>query len=177
MTEYRIADVADLLGLSAALLRSWTFELAAYLSDTAQWITPNGRQRPAPRYTDHDIVVLCQAQRQRERGRSFEQIRAQLAEQAAQSAEIDLLDLQPAGMSEALRPPQHAYELAVDALHDALRMQGALVQRLQEEIRQLRAEHDQLARAHAAQRSHYLAIIRVLLGRTQSAGHQREVGV
>lgn len=177
MTEYRIADVADLLGLSAAMLRSWTFELAAYLSDTAQWIAPNGRQRPAPRYTDRDIVVLCQAQRLRERGRSFEQIRSQFAEQAAQPAELDLLDLHPASANNSPTPAQHAYELAVDALHDALRVQGALVQRLQEEIRELRTAHDQLAHAHASQRAHYLAIIRLLLSRAPSAEQQREVGV
>lgn len=177
MTEYRIADVADLLGLSASMLRSWTFELAAYLSDTAQWSTPAGRQLPAPRYTDHDIVVLCQAQRLRERGRSFEQIRAQLAEQTAQPAEIDLLDLHPAVATETARPAQYAYEMAVDALRDAVRVQSSLVQRLQDEIRDLRTAHDTLARAHAAQRAHYLAIIRLLLNRNHTAEHQREVGV
>ena len=168
MADHRIAEVADLIGISVSMLRTWSLELAAYLSDGAQWRAPAGGQRPAPRYSDGDIVLLCRVQRLREQGRSFDQIRDLLDERAEQAG--DPPDL-------ARPPAANAYERALDALHDALHMQGALIQGLQEETRHLRSAHDQLAAAHSTQRSHYLAIIRLLVARDLKRARRRPAEV
>lgn len=175
MVGYRIAEVADLLGINVSMLRAWTLELAAYLSSTAQWLIPLNGSRPAPRYTDADIVILCRAQRLREQGISFEQIRGQLAEQHEIRSEIeDGIELTS---TDAPGRAKYAYELALDALHDALRVQGTLIQRLQEETRELRSAHEHLLEVHSTQRSHYLAIIRLLLTRDFKRGRRSQVGV
>lgn len=174
MADHRIAEVADLLGISVSMLRAWTLELTAYLSDSAQWIAPIAGNRPAPRYTDSDIVVLCRAQRLREQGMTFEHIRAQLAE-AGEAADAS----EAAGLAGEETPARakYAYELAVDALRDAVRVQGTLIQRLQDETRELRSAHDQLLEEHSTQRSHYLAIIRMLLTREFKRVRRQQVGV
>ena len=174
MADHRIAEVADLLGISVSMLRAWTLELSAYLSDGAQWIAPIAGNRPAPRYTDGDIVVLCRAQRLREQGMSFEHIRAQLAE-AGEAAESGEGAAHAAEESPARA--KYAYELALDALRDAMRVQSTLIQRLQEETRELRSAHDQLLEEHSTQRSHYLAIIRTLLTREFKRVRRQQVGV
>ncbi len=176
MAYHRIAEVADLLGMSVSMLRAWTLELAPYLSDDAQWIMPANGHRPSPRYGDGDIVVLCRAQRLREQGMSFEQIRARLAEQEGaddQAAEGHAAPLAGESPSRA----KYAYELALDALHDAMRVQGTLIQRLQEETHDLRSAHDHLIESHAAQRSHYLSIIRMLLMREFKRTRRQQIGV
>ena len=157
------------------MLRAWTLELSAYLSDGAQWIAPIAGNRPAPRYTDGDIVVLCRAQRLREQGMTFEHIRAQLAE-AGEAATEASEDAWHSG-EEAPARAKYAYELALDALRDAIRVQGTLIQRLQEETHELRSAHDQLLEEHSTQRSHYLAIIRMLLTREFKRVRRQQVGV
>ncbi len=176
MAYHRIAEVADLLGMSVSMLRAWTLELAPYLSDGAQWLMPLNGQRPSPRYGDADIVVLCRAQRLREQGLSFEQIRVRLAEHDSASEPDELGDAGEAA-PEATGRAKHAYELALDALHDAMRVQGTLIQRLQEETHDLRSAHDHLIESHAAQRSHYLSIIRMLLMREFKRTRRQQLGI
>ena len=106
---------------------------------------------------------------------TFEHIRAQLAE--AGEAAHDPSEDAPQAREEAPARAKYAYELALDALRDAVRVQGTLIQRLQEETHELRSAHDQLLEEHSTQRSHYLAIIRMLLTREFKRVRRQQVSV
>lgn len=174
MADHRIAAVADLLGISVSLLRTWSLEFAAYLSEGAQWHAADRTFRPSPRYSDQDIVLLCRAQRLREQGLSFDQIRDRLDSYADQhAADMPMSVAAP----ERAEVGKHAYELALDALHDALRTQGTLIEHLQQETLLLRSTQEQLAQANSNQRSHYLAIIRLLVARELKVARRRPAEV
>lgn len=176
MAEYRIGEVADMLGMSIAIVRAWTLELAGFLSTRARWQATIEGQRALPVYDDHDIVLLCRVQRLREQGLSFEGVRAWLAEQQSDAASEPAALASAQAADAAGGQAKNAYELALAALYDALRVQGGLIQRLQDEAQTLRNAHDQLAKAHVVQRQRYLAIIRRLLRRELTPPRQREVG-
>lgn len=175
MADHSPTEVARLLGVQGATLRTWAKEYAAFLSPSAAASGPKVRRR----YQESDLAQLRTIQAQLRTGATHEQVRAQLASgQAApllhdgdtlsDAADDDdssenhshyeedvrssvvVLDERPE--LEALRSLLDAQARTLQAQEATLQAQAQLISQLQEDSAQLRQDaaqaRQQLSEAH-----------------------------
>jgi DNA-binding transcriptional MerR regulator len=140
-----------MLGVASATLRRYSVQFSDYLSPSASAAVAQGGGALERRYTENDIALLKRASGLLERGQTFDQVRAQLA---------DSEDAAPAAPHQLTITPDMslAFVEAMSAQRETIAAQKQTIALLQHKVERLEAEQER-------QRGRYLSIIRNLLRR------------
>src|SRR4051794_36794323 len=100
--DYNLKDAAALLRIAPSTLHEWSRQFAVLLSDSARQASATRRGAPQRRYTEANIATLHQAKKLLRSGRTYEQVRRELARDQLDIQLNDQADLSAAAPGPAI---------------------------------------------------------------------------